>query len=209
MTPETMSRRLFQAAFFFGVAPAFAGSPIFGLWLLTRHPGLIIAGVAILLGGAASLLLGAILLALRVRSERALGASEAAVAHDKRVGGIVLLVNLFVGALLVAAVFVSSESYSVSVRNHGRVAVDSFTIVDPSRSERLELGAFAPGEERTVAVRVRGKTALNFEMVRFGQFSTGTIAGYTEPDFAADQWSTVTIGDDGKALVEQTSRSSP
>jgi hypothetical protein len=209
MTPSTMSRRLFQAAFFCGVAPCFAGTLISGLWLLTRHPGLVIAGAAILLGGAVSLLLGAILLALRVRSERALGSSEESVYREKRLGGIVLLANLFVAALLVGAVFVSSESYSVSVRNRGAVAIDSFAIIDQSGSERRELGAFAPGEERTVAIRVRGKTSLTYEMLRFGQVSTGTISGYTEPELAADQWATVTIGDDGKALVEQSLSKGP
>ena len=203
MTPKTMSRRLFQAAFACGVSPCLAGTVIFALWLLTRHPGLVIAGAAVLLAGPVSLLLGAILLALRVRSERSFGAPEESVGRDKRLGGIVLLANLPVAAALVAAIFVSSESYSVSVRNRGAVAVDAFAIVDQSRAERRELGAFAPGEERTVAVRVRGKTSLTYEMLRFGQVSTGTISGYTEPELAADQWATVTIGDDGKALVEE------
>lgn len=209
MKPEDISRWLRRLSFLCGVVPPCAGASIFFLWLLTGHPGLVIAGVATLIGGAVSLLLGAILLAFRVPMERSLGAAEAALARERRLGGIMLLANLPVAALLVAAVFVSSESYSVSIRNRGQVALDDFTIVDQGRSERHDFGSFAPGDERTVAVHIKGRTALTFEMVRFGQVSTGTITGQTEPDLAADQWSTVTVGDDGRALVEESGGPGP
>jgi hypothetical protein len=205
LTPKTKSLRLFQAAFFCGVAPCFAASLVFDFWLITRHPGLAVAAVAILLCMPVLLILAGAFMALRVHVERALGASSESEARDRRLGGVVLLANLVVGALLAGVVFVSSESYSISVRNRGAVAIDSFAVVDPGRSERLELGAFAPGEERTAAIHIEGKTTLTFEMVRFGQTSTGTVVGYTEPDLSADQWSTITVGDDGKAVVEESS----
>jgi hypothetical protein len=43
--------------------------------------------------------------------------------------------------------------------------------------------------------------------VRFGQVSTGTVCGYTTQDLAMEQWSTITVGDDGKALVEESAGS--
>jgi len=206
---EGFSRRLRRAAFICGGVPPCAGAVIFSLWIGTRHPGLVIAGAATMIGGAASLLLGAILLALFLRRERSAGATEDALARERRAAGILFLGNLPIAALLVAMIFVSSESYSVSIRNRGQVALDDFTIVDQGRSERHDLGAFAPGDERTVAVRIRSKTSLTFEMLRFGQVSTGTITAYTSPELATDQWSTVTVGEDGRALVDERAGSSP
>lgn len=209
MKPEEIRRRLRRAAFLCGVAPPCTGALIFLFWIMSGHPGLVVAGAATMIGGAASLLLGAILLALFIRKERSAGAAEEALARDKRTAGIVFLANLPVASLLASMIFVSSESYTVSIRNRGQVALDEFAIVDQGRSERHDLGAFAPGDERTVAVHIKSKTSLTFEMVRFGRVSTGTITAYTEPNLAADQWSTVTVGEDGKALVDERAGSSP
>jgi hypothetical protein len=200
---------LLYAALVFGAIPACAGAAIFLSWLATRNPGLAVAGVAVLIGGAVSVLVGAGLLALHLRRERARGAPAGSIAGDRRLGGFVVLADMAVAALLTGALFVSSESYSVTVRNLGSVQVDSFAIVDAGRSERTELGAFAPGEERSAAVRVKGETALTFEMLRFGQVSTGTVTERTGPDLAADQWCTITIGEDGKAVVEESLNKAP
>lgn len=203
MTTKAPRRALFRAAMLCAAVPPGAGALIFVLWLLTRNPGLVAAGTAALLYGGALWVVGAILLALHVRRERARGASSIAVSRDRRLGGLALLAFAPFAALIVGALFVSSESYSVTVDNEGLVRIDAFAIVDQASGRRLELGALAPGEKKSASIRIDGKTSLTYEMLRFSIVSTGTVCGYTESGLAGEQWSTVTIGPDGWATVDE------
>jgi hypothetical protein len=203
MTGKPPRRALFRAAMLCASVPPGAGALLFVLWLLTRNPGLVAAGTAALLYGGVLWAVGAVLLAVHVRRERARGVSSTLVARDRRLGGMTLLSFAPFAALIVFALFVSSESYSVTVDNQSLVRIDRFSIVDQASGERHELGALAPGQQRTMAVHIGGKTSLTYEMLRFSIVSTGTVCGYTESGLAGEQWSTVTIGPDGKGFVEE------
>jgi hypothetical protein len=202
MTTKTPRRALFRAAVLCAAAPPAVGALAFLLWLLTRNPGLVAAGTAALIYGGALWLVGAVLLAVHVRRERARGASTIVVSRDRRLGGLALLSFAPFAALVVYSLFVSSESYNVTVDNEGLVPIDRFSILDEA-GERHEVGSLAPGEKRTTAVHIGGKTSLTYEMLRFSVVSTGTVCGYTESGLAGEQWSTVTVSPDGKALVEE------
>ncbi|HXT02215.1 MAG TPA: hypothetical protein VN915_16195, partial [Elusimicrobiota bacterium] len=165
MTTKTPRRALFRAAMLCAGAPPAAGAVIFLLWTVTRNPGLVAAGTAALLYGGVLWAAGAALLVVHVRRERARGASSILVSRDRRIGGMVLLSFAPFAALIVAALFVSSESYSVTVDNEGLVPVDAFAIIDGTSGERRELGPLAPGAKRTTSVHIGGKTSLYYEML--------------------------------------------
>jgi hypothetical protein len=203
MTTKTPRRALFRAAMSCAAIPPAAGQVLFVAWTWTRNPGLVAAGTAVLLYGVVLWIVGAVLLALHVRGERARGASSILISRDRRIGGLTLLAFAPFAALILGALFVSSESYSVTVDNQGLVRIDAFAIIDQATGERRELGGIAPGAKKSASIHISGKTSLTFEMLRFSIVSTGTLCGYTESGLAGDQWSTVTVGVDGRAVVDE------
>lgn len=209
MTTKTPRRALFRAAMLCAAVPPAAGLALFVAWTLTRNPGLVAAGTAVLLYGIALWIVGAVLLAVHVRRERARGASSALVSRDRRNGGLALLAFAPFAAMIVGALFVSSESYAVTVDNEGLVRIDAFAIIDQATGRRVELGGIAPGQKKSTSIHIGGKTSLAYEMLRFSIVSTGTLCGYTESGLAGQQWSTVTVGVDGRAAVEESTAGNP
>ena len=203
MTTKTPRRALFRAALLCAAVPPGTGAVFFVLWLATRNPGLVAAGTAALLYGIVLWAVGAVLLAVHVRRERARGASAILVSRDRRIGGLTLLAFAPFAAMIVGALFVSSESYGVTVDNQGLVRIDEFAVIDTATGRRVELGGIAPGDKKSASIHIDGKTSLTYEMLRFSIVSTGTVTGYTESGLAGEQWSTITVGADGRAAVDE------
>jgi hypothetical protein len=184
-----------------GALPLASGVSIFALWCLTRAEFLARAGLALLGSGWMVLVVGVISLLLHVCGEhsRDVVSRRRLVRQGLFSGGLLLANFPAAAAVLVAAAWVATTTYTVNVQNQSRETVSHCRLT--GGGVEIDLGTLPPGTPATRRLQFSDDGALVLRAHLGDRALEARVESYVTGGLGGD--TTVTIGPGGSIDVNR------
>ena len=168
--------RSYTLALVCGAVPLGVGTSVFVIWLATRAPGLVIAGLMTIYAGLACFGIGILALARFRAKARSSSQPPAEIRRRTRLALILLLANFPVAAVLASSAHAIETRYEVSLKNRASVTLSDIRL----RGGGVErsLGDLEPGGVAAVGFWIQHDGELRLEGRLGARRVEGVIDGY-------------------------------